>query len=607
MPTVRSLPRNLWLLWCLSGASLCAQTPALVERFCGKCHTGTDAEEGLEFAPWFAAGLGGLQQDEKAQERLSLVQHRLRSRTMPPDEAEQPTAAERSEIAAAFATLQPVASDAQVTTLRRLTRAQYEHTIRDLTGIVWSGKDLLPDDARTYGFDNLGDTANVTPLLFEKYFAAAATIATAMLADDVARARLFPDDVPLATTLRPFLARAFRREPAAEEVTSRVALFEKLTQQGLDQNQARTAVLQSILASPAFLLREERGQPSAPARLTPHELAVRLSYALSCSMPDEELFAAAQSGELGNPATLLAHARRLLTKDDARAFAEDFAGQWLRLRDVLAANADFRLYGQIWNGGLRPAFYEEALLLVQAMVRDNLPIHVLLDADFTYANATLSKHYGLPEVQGDTFQRVALPDRRRGGLLGMGAMLLVASYPMRTSPVLRGRWILDQLLDAPPPPPPANAGVLANDEKAIASGTLRERLERHRRDKSCASCHNQMDPLGFPLEHYDVLGQWREQLSGKPIDARGLLGDGTVLDGPIALKDALLLRKDDFTRAMTKKLLLYTLGRPLVPADDAEIARIGAAVAAGEYRFHALLAAVLTSPLFTQRMPEATR
>ena len=189
MLAVRSLPRSLWMLWCLSGASLCAQTPALVERFCGKCHTGTDAEEGLEFAPWFAAGLGSLQQDEKAQERLSLVQHRLRSRTMPPDEAEQPTAAERSEIAAAFATLQPVAPDAQVTTLRRLTRAQYEHTIRDLTGIVWSGKDLLPDDARTYGFDNLGDTANVTPLLFEKYFAAAATIATAMLADDVARAR----------------------------------------------------------------------------------------------------------------------------------------------------------------------------------------------------------------------------------------------------------------------------------------------------------------------------------------------------------------------------------------------------------------------------------
>jgi cytochrome c553 len=591
----------------LAGGTANAQMPPLVERFCGKCHTGADAEEGLEFAPWFAVAPAALQRDAAVLEQLATVQHRLRSRTMPPDEAVQPNDTERAELAAAFAALQPIDPDAQVTTLRRLSRAQYEHTIHDLTGVVWSGKDLLPDDARTYGFDNLGDTANVTPLLFEKYFAAAASIATAMLADDAARYRLFADDAALATTLPTFLARAFRRPATAEETAARIALFDSLTQKGINTNRARTALLQSILASPAFLLREERGLPDAPARLSQHELAVRLSYTLCCSMPDEALSAAARSGELANPAALTKQAQRLLKKDDGRAFAEDFAGQWLRLRDVLTANADFRPYPQIWDGALRPAFYEEALQLFQAMVRDDLPIHVLLDADFTYANATLAKHYGLPEVQGEGFQRVPLPDRRRGGLLGMGAMLLVASYPMRTSPVLRGRWILDQLLDAPPPPPPANAGVLSNDEQEVATGTLRERLERHRRDKSCASCHNRMDPLGFPLEHYDVLGRWRDEMNGKPVDARGLLTDGTVLEGPIALKDALLARKDDFTRAMTKKLLLYAIGRPLVPADDPEIARITTAVAAGEYRFHVLLAAVVTSPLFTQRMPEASR
>lgn len=576
-----------------------AAVPGVVEQHCAQCHRGPDAERGFDVAAlWTAADA------PERRERVAAALQRLRSRTMPPQDADtHPDDVQRLQLFVAFAALLPCEPGERMPTARRLSRRQYEHTIHDLVGVVWSGKDKLPDDPRAHGFDTIGDVSGITPQSFESYLAAAAEIAAAVLASADARARVFPQGVPFAEALRTFLERAFRRPPLPEEVDERVALFAQLREAGRTDDAACAAVLQSVLASPAFLLRTEAGQAEAPQRLTAHELAVRLSYLLTSSMPDDALLARARSGELLQPRTLVGEAQRLVAATAGRRLAEDFAAQWLRFRDVLTTNADFRRYPQIWNGNLRPAFHEEAVQFFAAVVRDDLSVLSLLDADFTFVDATLAKHYGLPPVAGEGFVRVTLPDRRRGGVLGMAATLMVTSYPLRTSPVLRGKWILDVLLDASTPPPPPDAGRLPADDAPVADQSLRARLERHRRDRACASCHAQIDPLGFALENYDVLGQWRSELHGQPVDARGTLPDGSGIDGPVALKDTLLARKSDFVRAFAGKLLTFGVGRAMLPADEPELARIVAATASRGFAFSALLEAVVTSPLFTHRDP----
>lgn len=575
------------------------RVPPLVARHCSKCHSGPDAEEGFEIAPLFAA-----QPDANTQARIATALQRVRSRTMPPpDAASQPTDGERLELAAALAALTPVPKEARIATVRRLSRAEYGRTVQDLLGVPFAAADMLPEDARAYGFDNIGDVAGVTPLLFERYVEAASALATAVLDDAAATARVFAPGRALAETLPPFLLRAFRRPPASIEVEERLQLARELAEQGRPETEIQHAVLRSVLTSPSFLFRAELGADADAARLSSFELAVRTSYFLAGTMPDAELFARAQDGTLAKPEVLRAQARRLIAGNGGRALADRFAAQWLRFADVLTATADFRRYPQIWNGSLRPSFYEEAARLFAEIAREDGSVLWLIDCDHSWINATLAKHYGLPEVKGGDYVRTPLTDRRRGGLLGMGAILMVSSHSLRTSPVLRGRWILDQLLDASTPPPPPGAGTLPADDKQPDELTLRARLERHRAQKACAACHAQIDPLGFALENWDVLGQWRTEIHGKPIDARGVLPDGTVVDGPVALKDALLLRKTDFVRALATKLLVFAIGRPMTALDEPEIARIVAACAGGDYRFGPLLDALLTSPLFLLRDP----
>jgi hypothetical protein len=414
---------------------------------------------------------------------------------------------------------------------------------------------------------------------------------------------VFGRDETLAAALPAFLLRAFRRPAANAEVEERLQLVRTLREQGRPTAEIQHALLRSVLASPAFLLRAEFGADADPARLSLFELATRLSYFVAGTMPDAALLERAKDGTLADDEVLRAEARRLIAQNGGRALAERFAAQWLRFADVLTATADFRRYPQIWNGSLRPSFYEEAAHLFAEIARENGSALWLLDCDHTWLNATLAKHYGLPEVKGSDFVRVPLTDRRRGGVLGMGAILMVSSHSLRTSPVLRGRWILDQLLDASTPPPPPGAGTLPADDKQPDDLTLRQRLERHRAQKACAACHAQIDPLGFALENFDVLGQWRTEIHGKPVDANGVLPDGTVVDGPIALKDALLLRKTDFVRALVAKLLVFAIGRPMTPLDEPAIAQVVQACADSGYRFGPLLDALVTSTLFRMRDP----
>jgi len=596
-----SSPFQLCLL-AAAVAPVAAQVlPPLVETYCAECHTGEEPEADFSLASLFAADANS------PAEAAAMAVQRLRARIMPPPDEPQPSDGERLALVAAFSARVPSDPDARVATIRRLSRSEYVRTVQALLGVVWDDAGVLPSDASACGFDNQGDVLNVSPLHFEKYLDAADAIARAVLADRDARARALGDGDDLEPALGVLLARAFRRPVGADEVDARLAIYRDLRRRGIAADAARAAVLRSVLASPAFLFRSERGREGASHELAPHELAVRLAYFLTASMPDDELFALARSGDLVRPEVLAAQAHRLIAADGGRILADGFAAQWLRFREVLIAPADFRRYPQIWNHRLRPSFYEEAARCFAEVAATGASILTLLDADFTFVNATLAKHYGLPAVEGDEFRRVALADRRRGGVLGMAAILMVSSYPLRTSPVRRGKWILEALLDAPPPPPPPNAGTLPADDRQPDGLSVRDRLERHRRDPGCASCHAQIDPLGFALENYDVLGCWRTEVNGKPVDAHATLPDGTTIDGPIALKDALLARRVDFARALAGKLLVYAIGRPLVPADEPEVAAIVQTTVDRGYRFDALLDALVTSHLFTWRDPGGPR
>jgi len=594
--SVVRLIATLLLVPVLRAQDPASAVPELAQKLCGECHVeDTDGDFDLVFL--FDPGV--IKNGEYT-EQLHLAVQRLRSRTMPPPDELQPADAERRELTAALAQLMPSQPGERVATVRRLTRRQYELTVQDLFGVQWRAHDLLPEDAFAHGFVGQGDVQNMSPLLLEKYHDAASEVAKLVLADDKARRVLFAEDRALAETLPQFLAAAFRRPVQNEEVTERLADVAAMQNQGLPAAQVEHALLRGILVSPSFLLRPEFGQEDAPAQLSAHELAVRLSYMLASTTPDASLTASANDNSLLRHDVLIEHAQRLVQLKEGRAFAGDFASQWLGLKQVLTATADFRRYPQIWKHSLRPSFLQEAVRFFAAIVSEDRSVLELIDADYTFVNPVLASHYGLAKVKSG-FHRVTLEGKRRGGILGMGAMLMTSSYPLRTSPVKRGQWILTKLLDSPPPPPPPGAGELPKDDKPKDNLTLRQQLEEHRKRRSCAGCHAEMDALGFALENYDVVGRWRDSMHKLPVDAKAELPDGTEIDGPVALKRELRKRGDDIVRAMAKNLLVHGVGRDMGLADEAEIAKIVAATRAKGDRFSALLAAVVTSPLFTMR------
>ncbi|MCA8952433.1 MAG: DUF1592 domain-containing protein [Planctomycetes bacterium] len=578
-----------------------AVVPPPFVRWCAECHAGADPEKGFDVEVLFAPNARDATDFDA---RLELAVRRVRGRTMPPpDEVEPPSDEERRALVVGLAELAPHRPGARIAVMRRLTRRHYERSIEALFGIRWQARDLLPDDATVHGFEGIGDVQNVSPLMFEKYFDAALDVATAVLADEAARVRTFGAG-DLADALPTLLRSAYRRGVDADEVQAQLGDFAAMRARGLTVEAARSALLRAILTSPSFLFRVEIGRPEDPAELTAHELAVRLAFMLTSGPPDAELAATADDGSLVRREVLAAQALRLAQLRDGRALAEDFAVQWLGLAEVLTHAVDFRRFPQIWNKSLRPSLHEEAIRLFAGIVGEDRSVLELLDADYAFVDRDLAAHYGLPAPEGDGFRRVALPDRRRGGILGAGAMLMATSLALRTSPVKRGQWILTRLLDSPPPPPPADAGTLPKDDVNDAGLTLREQLERHRRERRCAACHTEMDAFGLALENYDPIGRWRDEVHGKQVDASTELPDGAAIAGPVALKDLLLARSDDFVRTLAKNLLVYGVGRDLLLRDEPELARIVATTRAGGDHFSTLLTAVVTSPLFVLRDPD---
>ena len=364
--------------------------------------------------------------------------------------------------------------------------------------------------------------------------------------------------------------------------------------------------LARVLVDPRFIFRFERepAQSSAGAvyRLDNFELASRLSFFLWSSVPDEQLLAAAKAGTLTTPAVLERQTRRMLADPKADALVDNVAGQWLLLRELNAIAPSTKEF----DGNLRYAFRRETELLFETILRDDRSVLDLLDADYTFVDGRLARHYGIPNVSGSRFRRVALDgDSPRRGLLGQGSVLTATSAGNRTSPVKRGRWILENLLGAPVPNPPP--GVETNLEKSVgpaaAETSLRQRLERHRANAACASCHAVMDPIGFSLENYDLIGKWRETDGGVPVNAAGKLVDGTPLDGPASLRRALLARRDAFVTNTTEKLLTYALGRRLEYFDMPAV-RTVARGASPDYRLSSLVVGIVKSVPFQMKRKE---
>jgi len=480
---------------------------------------------------------------------------------------------------------------------------------------VDTGATLPAEGAGGEGFDNAAETLFLSPIHAEKYFETAKVALDFASKDPRARARFLiatpGPDLSAADAARiilaQFLPRAFRRPAEPGEIEFYLGLFAGASKAGGSFDDSILQTLRAVLISPQFLFRAEPVNSTGQTRLLDdYSLATRLSYFLWGSMPDGLLLALAEEGKLENPAVLKGQVARMLRNQKSFDFARSFVDQWLRIRDLgQSFEPDPKLYPEWSDSELQGDIQNQPVLFFREILANDLSILDLLDSKWTIATRKLQKVlYGTaikparPNNQEQP-QRIELPEgTHRGGLLGMSAVLAISSHPHRTSPVLRGKWLLETILGTPPPPPPPNVPALEETGATASAATLRERLAQHRADPVCASCHARIDPLGFALENFDVLGRWRTEEAGKPIDAKGELPDGTSFDGPDELKAALLARKDVFVRNFVRKMLGYALGRGLTLQDSCTVDSIVAEVERNNYRAQALIEAVVMSAPF---------
>jgi mono/diheme cytochrome c family protein len=726
-------------------------TQSLFEQTCSRCHNSKEADGGFDVSRLQAVESLG---SERA--RWELVLAKLRAGEMPPQGVEAP----RAQIDALIRFLErefaradaSAARDPGRVTLRRLNRSEYTNTIRDLLGIEFRADKDFPVDDSGDGFDNIGDVLSVSPLLMEKYLAAAESIAERALGsgplpsaikaeysiklqnlqrtdpstvetthrfdydaeydlvigfngqrapdakpvnlgiwldgkllrtlkvemkpsglvyfDPYAeeRTRLgvsqgdhtlrvgFLDDafvqtlpkeqlyqpkankfVSSLTLIGPFASaqekpsrqrllrcdpnsgdacvrsilsalaqRAYRRSVSEAELAQLTKFVDQARAEGQSVEQGLGLALQAVLVSPHFLFHVERDDVPVESgrvhRVSDVELASRLSYFLWSSMPDDELLNAALHGQLATNAGLDKQVKRMLRDPKAFALAENFAGQWLEIRNLASIKPDPDKF-PVWNPELRDALGRETQLFFAWILQNNRSISDFIDARYTFLNEKLASYYGIPGVRGPEFRRVALSTRERGGVLSQGSVLAVSSYPTRTSVVLRGKYVLQNILGAPPPPPPPDVPAL--DERAVSSSaSLRQQMEAHRSNAVCASCHARMDPLGFGLESYDAIGRWRTEDGGQRVDASGVLPSGETFQSPAELRRILKRRLPDFARCLTEKLLTYALGRGLQAYDKPTVRELTDQLAASGYTFQTLIYSVVHSLPFRSRRVE---
>ncbi len=701
-----------------------------LKAHCFSCHGNGKAKAELSFDKY--TDDASVVNDRKVWEN---VRHMLTAREMPPPDRPQPKPADADAVSKALQQMFDRADaaakpNAGRVTIRRLNRTEYNNTIRDLIGVDFNPADDFPADDVGYGFDNIGDVLTVSPLLLEKYLAAAETILdqAIVIADqpkpakrtfDTIRTNSTSTDAELGKTInfeagdykirctvaasepvrammravgtdvkefavsaapdkpavieatvrmkpgtgrvgvlmlnpsaagdaKPrvlhlkavevegpfdppplvfseahnrlmtytaglapreaareivsrFATRAFRRPVKAEEVERCLALYD-LAEKKEQRFELRVrAALYRVLVSPHFLFRVELDPVGLPPGTTyaigEYELASRLSYFLWNTMPDAELFALAEKGALRQ--NLDAQVRRMVKDPKAQSFLHGFGEQWLALRKLDLASPDPKLFPN-FTPTLRQAMTRESLLFFEAMVREDRSVPDLLDADFTFVNEELAKHYGIAGVTGKEFVRVKLP-ATRGGVLTHASILTLASNATRTSPVKRGKFILEQLLNTPPPPPPPELDIPELEDQKQLKGTLRQQMEQHRANAVCASCHQRMDPIGFAFENFDPTGAWRDKDGTAAIDASGVLPDGRKFDGPSGLKKIMRSDKDVFVRCVAEKMLTYALGRGLEAYDRVAVNKIVRLMGEKDDRFSALLLAIVKSDPFQKR------
>jgi hypothetical protein len=730
-----------------------AATKSLFDDTCSECHHSGDPAGGLDVSVYRSVDSLAADRD-----RWEVILSKLKNREMPPDDASVPASDEQIKTLVDLLEKEFVRADAAMkpdpgrVTARRLNRAEYTNTIRDLLAVDFRADRNFPTDDSGEGFDNIGDVLTVSPMLMEKYLTAAGRIAERAIAtgtlpkpieveyslrfknlrridpsnveathrfdfdadyelkvglpgqrakdaapvtmglwvdgklthtmpvetkpsglvyfnpfseerirvpipegdhtlrlgfiDDpfvkgLAKEEIYKDSVNkwigAVTVVGPFKSagekpsrkrilvcdpatgprcvdrilttlarRAYRRPVTGAEVAALRRFVELAAAEGQTVEQGLALAIQAMLVSPHFLFHIERdlypNDPSRMHKVSDVELASRLSYFLWNSMPDEELLSLAERRQLSGPSVLDAQVKRMLADPKAFAMAENFAGQWLEVRNLDSIKPDPQKF-PAWSPELRDAMKTETQMFFAAILRDNRPIGEFIDGRYTFLNELLATHYGIEGVTGPEFRRVDLTTNERGGVLSHGSVLAVSSYPTRTSVVIRGKYILQNILGTPPAPPPADVPPL-NEDAVGTSASLRQQMETHRTNAICASCHSRMDPLGFALENYDAIGKWRTSDGGFPVDASGVLPGGKRFSSPAEMRQILSERLPDITRMLTEKLLVYSLGRGLQRYDRPVVNEITRTVAASGYGFQTLVREVVRSLPFQSRRAE---
>jgi hypothetical protein len=417
----------------------------------------------------------------------------------------------------------------------------------------------------------------------------------------VCRPAAASDEVPCAKQILSTLERRAYRRPVTDSDLDDLLPFYTAGRAEAGFDVGIQKALERMLVSPQFLFRIER-EPSGVARISDLELASRLSFFLWSSIPDDELLDAAAKGRLKDPVVLEQQVQRMLADPRSESLVTNFAAQWLFLRDVAAKQPDVLMFPD-FDDGLRSGFQHETELFLDSILRENRSVLDLLTANYTFLNERLAKHYGIPNVEGTYFRRYTFPDGSvRGGLLGQGSILTLTSYATRTSPVLRGKWVLENLLsDAPPPPPPDVPALKTEGKQAGETLSMRAAMTQHRANPVCAGCHARMDPIGFAMENFDAVGRWRDADSGNAIDASGVFPDGTKFEGTAGLKKVLLSHPDQFVGTLAGKLLMYGIGRNLQYYDTPAVRGIVREAAKSNYTFSSLILGVVKSTPFQMR------
>lgn len=595
----------------------------LLKKKCFDCHDDKEQAGGVDFSPITA--VDKVSQHRKLWKRSA---GRVAAGEMPPEDGPKLTAAEKQQLttwlqtAATFVDLDPAVRDPGPSPLRRLSREEYLQTVADLLYLPRGPLDALglPDENVGFDFENQAARLSLDPAIMERYFAATERIIDLIYRNEWyskgARDRLFkprpnpklPAREAAEQVITTLLQRAYRRPAVKDDVARLLAFVDQALAKGDSFDEALRPVLKPILMSPQFLFRLERDRPATGkfkgVPVDSHEFAVRLSYFLWGTMPDEELFKVASEGKLTEPNVLAEQLKRILAHDKAKSLTQQFALPWLQIKRLSKARPTQEFFPE-FNGQLKQAMHEEVAAFFDHLHKEDRPLLDLLDADYTFANATLAKHYKLNGVMGDKPQKIALqPADHRGGLLGMGAVLALTSHTFRTSPTQRGKYVLEVLLGDPPPPAPANVPPIAEDARKKEATSFKDKLAQHATQPACAGCHKKIDPLGFALENYNAVGAWREGTQEQPLDAQGELPGGITVNGVGDLKKVLLSRKEDFSRGMIEAILKYALGRELDSADDATVLEVQNHLQAGDYRFSALIEGVVRSVPFQQRRPE---